>query len=185
MTDAHASGVYGHFDFRQESIYDADHKKGVKIIGELEGVWPAGLHAVGIHEYNELSHHCENAGGRWNPTGSRTHGSPDSENKFAGDLGNIRAGRDGRAYYQRWESALSLDGEYDSIYGLPVVLRFGADDFGEYDNAGPPMACGIIEPVICDSDDESHYDDSDNYSESDDHYSTASSQGDSFQGYNY
>lgn len=29
MTDAHASLVYGHVDFKQESIYDADYKKGV------------------------------------------------------------------------------------------------------------------------------------------------------------
>ena len=185
MTDAHNSLVYGHFDFKQESIYDADYKKGVKIIGELEGVWPAGPHAVGIHNYNDLSHHCENAGGRWNPKHSKVHGSPDSKHKYAGDLGNIWAKRDGRAYYYRWESALTLTDYDETILGLPVVLRLGEDDFGHYDNAGPALACGIIEEVVCASDDESAFNDTDNFSESDDHYSSASSQGDSFQGYNY
>ena len=103
MTDAHASLVYGHFDFKQESIYDADHKKGVKIIGELEGVWPRGNHGLSINEYGDLSHHCENTGGHWNPYNSKVHGSPDNtlDKKYAGDLGNIRADRDGRAYYWR------------------------------------------------------------------------------------
>ena len=65
------------------------------------------------------------------------------------------------------------------------MLRLGEDDFTQYDNAGPPIACGIIEPVECASEDESAFNDTDNFSESDDHYSSASSQGDSFQGYNY
>ena len=79
MTDARRSLVYGHVDFKQESIYDADYKKGVQIIAEMEGVWPAGLHAFGIHEYGDLSHHCENVGGRWNPKNSRVGGHPDSK----------------------------------------------------------------------------------------------------------
>lgn len=180
MTDARQTGVYGHVDFRQESIYEADYKKGVQIIAELEGVWPRGYHAIGIHEYGDLSHHCENTGGRWNPRGSKVHGSPDSKAKFAGDLGNILAKRDGSAYYYRWESALSLTKEYESIIGRPVVLKIGEDDFSQYDHSGAPMACGIIEEIACASDDESAHSDDDNYSESDDHYSSASSQGDSF-----
>ena len=188
MTDARQSLVYGHVDFKQESIYNANHDKGVQIIAEMEGVWPRGLHAIGIHEYGDLSHHCENTGGRWNPRLSRTHGSPDSKAKFAGDLGNIIAKRDGSAYYYRWESALDLDYTVypdTSILGLPVVLKVGEDDFGPYDHSGPPLACGIIEEVACASEDESAFNDTDNFSESDDHYSSASSQGDSFQGYNY
>ena len=39
MTGANGSRVYGHVDFRQESIYDSDYKKGVKIIAELNNVW--------------------------------------------------------------------------------------------------------------------------------------------------
>ena len=179
MTDAHQSLVYGHVDFKMESIYTVDYKKGVQIIGEMEGVWPPGLHAIGIHEYGDLSHHCENTGGRFNPKLSRHHGSPDSKEKFAGDLGNILAKRDGRAYYYRWESALTLDGD-NSIIGKPVVLKIGEDDFGPYDHSGPPIACGIIDEIACASEDESAFSDDDNYSESDDHYSSASSQGDSF-----
>ena len=39
MTGANGSRVYGHVDFRQESIYDSDYKKGVKVIAELNNVW--------------------------------------------------------------------------------------------------------------------------------------------------
>jgi len=61
----------------------------------------------------------------------------------------------------------------------------GEDKFDGYGliSSGPAIACGIIEEVPCNFDAESDFDETDNFSESDDHYSSASSQGDSFQGY--
>ena len=185
MTAANGSRVYGHVDFRQESIYDADYKKGVKIIAELNNVWAAGNHAFGIHEYADLSHHCERTGDRYNPAGvhPKHSGNPDVKDKKAGDLGNILSRRNGSAFYLRWEKDLSAAG----IIGKSVVLMAGEDRFDGYglSSSGPAIACGIIEEVQCNFDDESEFSESDNFSESDDHYSSASSQGDSFQGYNY
>lgn len=189
MTGANGSRVYGHVDFRQESIYDSDYKKGVKIIAELNNVWEAGLHAFGVHTYADLSHHCERTGERWNPEGvyPKKSGDPDAELKKAGDLGNLLSKRDGSAFYLRWEKDLELQDEDLTIIGRPVVLLAGEDTFDGYGlvSARPAIACGIIEEVRCNFDDESEFTESDNFSESDDHYSSASSAGDSFQGYNY
>ena len=187
MTAANGSHVYGHVDFRQESIYDSEYNKGVKILAELNGVWAAGLHAFGIHTVGNLSYQCERTGDRWNPLDvhPKNSGDPDKKDKKAGDLGNIRSHRDGSAFYMRWEPALELQDASTSILGKPVVLMAGEDKFDGYGlrSSGPAIACGIIEEVPCNFDAESDFDETDNFSESDDHYSSASSQGDSFQGY--
>ena len=68
------------------------------IEGTVDGLSP-GLHGLAIHETGDTSQGCLSLGGHFNPRGSR-HGSPDSQERHYGDLGNILAGQDGRARFR-------------------------------------------------------------------------------------
>ena len=68
------------------------------IEGTVDGLSP-GLHGLAIHETGDTSQGCLSLGGHFNPRGSR-HGSPDSQERHYGDLGNIMAGQDGRARFR-------------------------------------------------------------------------------------
>ena len=70
------------------------------IEGTVDGLSP-GLHGLAIHETGDTSEGCHSLGGHYNPRGAR-HGSPynTSEERHYGDLGNIRAGEDGRARFR-------------------------------------------------------------------------------------
>ena len=71
---------------------------GCVIEGTVDGLSP-GLHGLAIHETGDTSQGCLSLGGHFNPQGSR-HGSPDSQERHYGDLGNIMADQDGRARFR-------------------------------------------------------------------------------------
>ena len=113
---------------------------------------PRGLHihTFGISEMSQdPSVMCESAGPHWNPT-NQNHGSPNSANAHAGDLGNIRPVA-GRIFVNIQSSKLSLFG-VDSIVGRSIVIHEGLDDEGtgktaaslKSGNSGRKIACGTI-----------------------------------------
>ena len=96
---------------------------------------------------------CKTAGPHFNPFG-KTHGGPGKEERHVGDLGNIEAGEDGTAKYDREDEQVALEG-IASVIGRSCVVHAGVDDLGEgvgekeaeskkTGNAGARVACGTI-----------------------------------------
>jgi superoxide dismutase, Cu-Zn family len=117
---------------------------GVEIVAELTGLQP-GEHGFHVHEFGDCSMadgKC--AGGHFNPTGM-PHGSPDSEKRHVGDLGNIKADSTGKATYKRLDTMIALNGP-NSVIGRSVIVHAKADDLKTQPSgdAGDRIGCGTI-----------------------------------------
>jgi superoxide dismutase, Cu-Zn family len=118
--------------------------KGVRIVAEVEGLTP-GQHGFHVHEYGDCSSpDAESAGGHFNPSGQR-HGGPSDKERHVGDFGNIEAKADGKGYYDRVDTMITLDGPH-SIIGRAVVVHAEPDDFKTQPTggAGARLACGVV-----------------------------------------
>ncbi|KRT86907.1 hypothetical protein AMK59_2413 [Oryctes borbonicus] len=123
---------------------------GVVIEGEVLGLTP-GKHGFHVHGKGDLSDGCTSTGSHFNPF-NKDHGSPDSENRHVGDLGNIVADDKGVAKIQITDKIISLRSGDTNILGRAIVVHSGEDDLGRggHDDslttghAGGRVACGII-----------------------------------------
>jgi superoxide dismutase, Cu-Zn family len=116
---------------------------GVRVFAKLEGLTP-GKHGFHVHEKGDCSApDAASAGGHFNP-GNAPHGAPTADRtaRHAGDLGNLEAGPDGKARYDRVDTVLV----YDQLTGLSVLVHAGEDDFTSQPagNSGARVACGVI-----------------------------------------
>jgi superoxide dismutase, Cu-Zn family len=124
--------------------------EGVRISAEVQGLEGPGKFGFHVHEFGDCSApDASSAGGHFNPAGT-PHGGPDDppDQRHAGDLGNIEAGADGMARYERVDQVIQLDGP-DSIIGRSLVVHVHEDDL-ETDptgESGPRLACGVIEAI--------------------------------------
>ncbi|XP_073968724.1 copper chaperone for superoxide dismutase isoform X2 [Rhodnius prolixus] len=119
------------------------------IDGTIDGLSP-GLHGLHIHECGDISKGCESVGDHFDLKGNRRHGGPedDDNNRHTGDLGNIKAGDNGRAVFRFKDQLLKV---WD-IIGRSVVVTENQDDLGKGQhplsvingNSGSRLACGII-----------------------------------------
>lgn len=117
----------------------------VKVVADLEGLTPDQKHAFHIHQYGDCSApDGMSAGGHYNPEGHQ-HGLPDTENRHAGDLGNVQADSAGKAHYEITVKNISIMGEKNPIVGHAVIVHAKVDT-GEQPvgNAGGRIACGVI-----------------------------------------
>ena len=122
-------------------------KEGVEVYAEIKGLKP-GKHGLHVHEHGECTQPSfDSAGSHFNPT-DKKHGGPDSDERHVGDLGNIVAGTDGTAFYERIDKTLSLNGP-NSIIGRSIVVHSAPDDFVTQPsgNSGNKIGCGIIEAL--------------------------------------
>jgi Cu-Zn family superoxide dismutase len=131
--------VHGTVTFEQTAA-------GVRVRAELEGLSP-GVHGFHIHEFGDCTApDASSAGDHWNPM-QHTHGAPEAATaeRHLGDLGNITAGKDGKATYDRVDSLLAITGTH-SIVGHAVIVHAQADDLTSQPsgNAGSRLACGVI-----------------------------------------
>ena len=116
---------------------------GVRVTATFEGL-PAGPHGFHLHETGDCSApDAASAGAHYNPAGA-PHGAPDaaSASRHMGDLGNVEAGADGKATYERVDNVL----DYDKLKGLAVLVHASADDLSSQPsgNAGARIGCGVI-----------------------------------------
>jgi Cu-Zn family superoxide dismutase len=82
-------------------------------------------------------------GGRFCPDG-RPHGAPESEQRPAGDLGNLTSAGNGVAQANKVDLVMSYAGA-DSILGRAVVTHAGADHLkSQPSGAAGPDACAVI-----------------------------------------
>uniref|UniRef100_A0A1B0DD22 Superoxide dismutase [Cu-Zn] n=1 Tax=Phlebotomus papatasi TaxID=29031 RepID=A0A1B0DD22_PHLPP len=79
------------------------------------------------------------------------HGAPNDEIRHRGDLGNVQADQNGRAFTSFSDHVISLNG-LNSVIGRAVVVHEAEDDLGRGNNAdsrktgnaGGRLACGVI-----------------------------------------
>ena len=117
---------------------------GIRIVADVEGLSP-GKHGFHVHEWGDLD--CPDGkctGGHFNPEGL-LHGGPDSAVRHVGDLGNLVAGDDGRAHYERVDRVIAFEGPH-SIIGRAIIVHAGEDDLRSQPtgNAGARLAYGVI-----------------------------------------
>jgi Cu-Zn family superoxide dismutase len=118
---------------------------GVRVVAEVEGLAPGGRHGFHVHEFGDCSAaDGMGAGGHFDPTGE-PHAGPDHPRRHVGDLGNLEAGPDGRARYDRIDRRLALGGPR-SVVGRAVIVHAKADDLVSQPtgDAGGRVACGVI-----------------------------------------
>jgi Cu-Zn family superoxide dismutase len=118
---------------------------GVKVVADLEGLTPGQKHAFHIHQYGDCSSpDGMSAGGHYNPE-KHQHGLPETENRHAGDLGNVQADQDGKAHYEITVHNITVGGAKNPILGRAVIVHAKVDDGGQpTGNAGGRIACGVI-----------------------------------------
>jgi len=119
-------------------------ENGVRITADVRGLAP-GRHGFHIHQYGDMrSPDGKSAAGHYNPGGNR-HGGPSDAERHAGDLGNLTAGEDSTARYERLDSVIRLNGA-KSIIGRAVIVHADEDDLTSQPtgNAGARVAGGVI-----------------------------------------
>lgn len=128
----------------------------------IKGLTP-GLHGFHIHEAGDLTDNCTSACSHFNPH-HKSHGGPNDIHRHIGDLGNIKANKEGISQMTLIDDKIKLKGKY-SILGRSVVIHENPDDLGKggldktykyiineekYNeslktgNAGKRVACGVI-----------------------------------------
>lgn len=117
----------------------------VKVVAELEGLNPGQKHAFHIHQYGDCSSpDGMSAGSHYNPEGHK-HGLPDTEERHAGDLGNVQADDQGKAHYEITVNNVTINGAKNPIIGHAVIVHAKVDDGSQpVGNAGGRIACGVI-----------------------------------------
>lgn len=122
----------------------------VKISVDLKGLVPNKKHGFHVHEYGDLTEGCQSACAHFNPF-KKTHGGPDSKERHVGDLGNVRADKNGKAKYSFYDSMIKLRGKCN-IIGRSIVVHADTDDLGlggnaeslKTGNAGKRLSCAVI-----------------------------------------
>ncbi len=119
---------------------------GIVVEADVRGLPPGpGKHGFHIPEFGDCtSPDATSAGGHFNPEDTK-HGAPWDEERHVGDLGNLEADKDGRAYLKMVDTVISFSG-HRSIIGKAVVIHEEEDDFTTQPTgaAGARTACGVI-----------------------------------------
>ena len=124
----------------------------VHITGQITGLSP-GLHGFHIHRCGNLEKECDSCCDHYNPHGKK-HGGPNSNERHVGDLGNIKANKQGIAIIDQMDHLVKLSGPY-SVIGRSFVVHESEDDLGQgtgklreesyrTGNAGKRIGCGVI-----------------------------------------
>ncbi len=117
---------------------------GIVVTADVEGLTP-GKHGFHVHQFGDCtSPDGSSAGDHFNPDNT-SHGAPHNGQRHVGDLGNLEAGPDGKAHYQRADSLVSLNGKH-SVIGRALVVHAGEDDLKSQPsgNSGARVAYGVI-----------------------------------------
>jgi Cu-Zn family superoxide dismutase len=123
----------------------------VNIDINLVGLKKSGLHGFHIHEYGDMSEHCQSMCAHFNPY-NKNHGGQTSIERHVGDLGNLITDKEGFAKYRITDSYIKLRGTKSNIIGRGLVIHEDEDDCGignnkdslTTGNSGKRIACAVI-----------------------------------------
>jgi Cu-Zn family superoxide dismutase len=117
----------------------------LKVVIDLEGLAPNSTHGIHLHDIGDCTGaDAMTAGGHYNP-GHKPHGLPPSEERHAGDLGNITADKNGKVHQEMIVDNISLTGTDNPIISRAVIVHADKDDGGQpTGNAGARIGCGQI-----------------------------------------
>ncbi len=117
----------------------------VYVYAEISGLTPNQKHAMHVHEFGDgTKPDGTKAGGHYNPDG-KPHGLPGTEERHAGDLGNLQADAEGKAVYRVELTNISMTGVKNPIIGRGVIIHAKPDDGGQpVGNAGARIGFGAI-----------------------------------------
>ena len=144
------NNIKGTIIFNEISITKNNKKKNLtKINIKIKGL-KEGLHGIHIHECGDLRDGCTSLCAHYNPH-NKNHGGPNDKDRHVGDLGNIKANKNGIVNSIIIDNLVKLKGKY-SVIGRSIVIHENEDDLGKGDNieskktgnAGKRICCGII-----------------------------------------
>ncbi len=135
------------------AIEEAEDGVTVTVVNSEDSGLPPGEHGIHIHETGICDplgdEPFSSAGGHFNPTDS-AHGGPDTEQRHAGDLGNITVNEDGTFTFDVTVQDVALaEGAEDTLAdedGSALLIHANPDDL-ETDPSGESggrIACGVI-----------------------------------------
>lgn len=135
------------------NITELENGNGLEFKVNLENLTP-GYHGFHIHEAGNLEEGCQSCCAHFNPL-NKEHGGPaelDGRNRHLGDLGNIKADKNGKCNMVLRDKYLQLRGYKYNIIGRSVVVHADQDDLGrggnaeskKTGNAGARIGCGVI-----------------------------------------
>jgi Cu-Zn family superoxide dismutase len=127
------------------------NKKKVLIDIDLQGFTKNSIHGFHIHEAGDLTDECMGACAHFNPLNHK-HGGINSKERHVGDLGNIKADKEGNVKMKLEDSIIKLRGIKFNIIGRSVVIHEDEDDNGlggfsdslTTGHAGKRIACSVI-----------------------------------------
>jgi len=146
---ANITGLADDSEITATANFTKDEDGKVTLNVSAEGL-TEGEHGFHIHENPSCEADGDTpggaAGGHWNPEGM-DHGAPNADPSHLGDTGNLVAAEDGTATLEVSIEGWTLgDGADTDVIGHSMIVHANQDDFeGESGNAGPRVACGIIE----------------------------------------
>jgi Cu-Zn family superoxide dismutase len=119
----------------------------VEIIYDIKDLKPNSYHGFHIHETGDLRDGCNSLCAHYNPH-KHDHGDLHDSNSHAGDLGNIFADSNGKAFGKIVTNKFCLH----EILGRSIIVHADPDDLGrskESDSkttghSGKRIGCGII-----------------------------------------
>ena len=117
----------------------------VKVVADITGLEP-GKHGFHIHQWGDVSSlNGKSAGGHYNPEGN-PHAGPGVAKRHAGDMGNLTAGKDGKAHLELTLSNISVAGLKNPIIGRGIIVHAGEDDLKTQPTgaAGARVGYGVI-----------------------------------------
>jgi len=100
-----------------------------------------------IHEKGDCSApDATTAGEHFNPA-AKKHGAPDSMERHAGDLGNLKADEYGKATLSMTVAGISVGQGADGVIGRGLIVHADPDDLktDPTGNSGGRIGCGVIE----------------------------------------
>jgi len=137
------SKVSGTVTFEEQGEY-------IVIDIQLKGLSKNGLHGFHVHEVGDLTDKCESMCAHFNPY-NKQHGGPGSKNRHVGDLGNLKADKNGNVNIKMTDDIIKLKGKAN-IIGRGLIIHADEDDLGNglnesskiNGNSGKRIACAII-----------------------------------------
>jgi len=132
--------------------------RGLRVTGTVTGLDANSEHGFHFHEHGDCSApDASSAGDHFNPDG-HAHGHPDTRQRHAGAMRNLKTDGSGRAEVDMYVDLLTLGdgGKYD-VVGTALIVHADADDYTSQPvgNAGARLSCGVVErPAAVQSADE-------------------------------